>query len=70
VTNEYSGHPLEERMRTYRARAINALKAAEASASEEVREHFVFIAVQWEELARNAELRLATSTTVPWIGSE
>jgi hypothetical protein len=70
VENEFSNLPLHERVAAFRTQAMKALKAAEASDSEMVREHFSFIAIQWEELAKDVELQLAGSKTVRWIKSE
>jgi hypothetical protein len=67
VENEFSELPHEERMRIYRAHAMKSLKAAEASESKAAREHFLFIALQWEDLAKSVELKLAGSKTVPWV---
>jgi hypothetical protein len=58
VATEFSELPLEERMKAYHEQALKALKAAEASASKTRREHFLFIAVQWEEMAKDIERKL------------
>jgi hypothetical protein len=58
VSSEFNQLPLEERMKAYHAHAVKALKAAEASESKAEREHFLFIAIQWEELAKLIESSL------------
>jgi hypothetical protein len=58
VASEFADLPLEERMKAYHAHAVEALKAAEASESRAAREHFLFIAIQWEELAKQIESSL------------
>ena len=37
------------------------MNAAVSAASKESREHFMFIAIQWEGMARDLELRLKQS---------
>jgi hypothetical protein len=69
VTTEFEGLPLEERVRAYRERAIKTLKAAEASQSKEAREHLLFIALQWDELAKDVQLKLDGKAPL-WIKLE
>ena len=56
---DYSVLPLLERMKAYRDLAVKALDHANASDSKVVREHYLFIAAQWDELVKDVELRLA-----------
>jgi hypothetical protein len=70
VQIELSRLPLEERMKAYREYALKALKAADASESKSARDHFLFLAIQWEELAKDVELKLANGKAVPWIKHE
>jgi hypothetical protein len=58
MTSEFSGLPPQERMRAYRELALEALKAAEGSESKEARAEYLYIALQWEELAKDLGGRL------------
>ena len=56
---QFSELPLLERMKAYRDLATKSLDRANASNSEVAREHYVFMAAQWDELAKDIELHLA-----------
>jgi hypothetical protein len=70
VTSEFGGLPLEERIRAYREHALKAVRAAEASDSKTAREHWLFVGLQWQQLAKDIELKLARGKIVPGINSE
>ena len=61
MSSEFAGLPPQERIAAYRAHAAQAMNAAVSAASKESREHFMFIAIQWEGMARDLELRLKQS---------
>lgn len=55
--NDFSDLTPLERMKTYRELAARALKDGANAETEAVREHYRFVAAQWEDLAKDIEQR-------------